>query len=160
MHKQLVVNKVYLGSDHAGFGQKEDLKRFLTEIGCEYVDCGPFNNASVDYPDYARLVCEQVITNPNTYGILFCGSGVGVSVAANKFLGIRAGLVDRKELAHLAVAHDNCNVLCLSARFVSFDDNCSIVQAFLTTPFEQGRHCQRIDKIRELENDQLAKRNQ
>lgn len=151
MNKPLIVNKVFLGSDHAGFGQKEDIKRFLTELGCDFLDCGTFSNDSVDYPDYAKLVCEKVVQNPNTYGILICGSGVGVSVAANKINGIRAGLVDRKELAYLAVAHDNCNVLCLSARFVSLDDNCKIIKSFLTTSFEKGRHCQRIAKIMQLE---------
>lgn len=151
---KLLIKKVILGADHAGYGQKEYLKKFLTEIGCEFDDVGTNNFQPYDYPDVAELVCKKVQQNlVDTYGIIVCGSGVGVCIAANKFNNIRAGLVDRKELAYYAVAHDKSNVLCLSSRFTTFHDNCEIIKTFLSTAFEGGRHVQRVNKINLLEKE-------
>ncbi|WP_391591867.1 Ribose-5-phosphate isomerase B [[Mycoplasma] cavipharyngis] len=151
MKLKLQVKKVYLGADHAGYGQKEDMKRFLAEIDCPFEDLGTNSFQACDYPDIAANVCQKVQNDTQSYGIIICGSGVGVSIAANKFAQIRAALVDRKELAYYAIAHDHANVLCLSSRFSSFDDNREIIKTFLTTEFEGGRHCQRIEKISKLE---------
>ncbi|MDQ0513737.1 ribose 5-phosphate isomerase B [Mycoplasmoides fastidiosum] len=148
---QIKVKKIYLGADHAGFGQKEYMKRFLNEINCSFEDLGTDSFAAYDYPDIAEKVCLKVQNDPDSYGLIICGSGVGVTIAANKFRGIRAALVDRKDLAYYAVAHDKANVLCLSSRFTSFIENTEITQTFLTTEFEAGRHCARIEKIEKLE---------
>lgn len=146
------LKKIYIGSDHAGYGQKENLKSFLNQLDYEVIDFGTHGFASVDYPDFAKLVAQAVQSDPNSYGVLLCGSGVGVCVSANKFKGIRAALVDRVELASYAVTHDNCNVICLSSRFTSFNDNCKILKDFLSATFEAGRHVARINKISELED--------
>lgn len=135
-----------LGSDHAGFALKQRIIQHLDALGQEVHDFGPFAADSVDYPDFAHPVAEAVIQK-DTIGILICGSGNGVCMSANKHAGIRAALCWNVELASLARQHNNANVLCLPARFVDEKTALAMVDAFLATPFEGGRHSNRVQKI-------------
>ncbi|SFA56734.1 ribose 5-phosphate isomerase B [Pedobacter suwonensis] len=137
--------KIAIGADHAGFDYKEILKDFLKDY--EVKDFGPFSADSVDYPDFAHPVASAVEKGEFTYGILLCGSANGVAITANKHQGIRAGLCWENEVASLVRLHNNANVLCIPARFVSVDEAKQITETFLTTPFEGGRHQNRIEKI-------------
>ncbi|AKQ47098.1 ribose 5-phosphate isomerase [Rufibacter radiotolerans] len=139
--------KIALGGDHAGFQYKEILKQELEKKGHELKDFGPFSDASVDYPDFVHPLSTAVENKEYEMGILICGSGNGVAITANKHAGIRAALCWDKELAQLARSHNNANVLCIPARFVTEDVAKDMVDAFLTTPFEGGRHQTRVDKI-------------
>jgi ribose 5-phosphate isomerase B len=139
--------KVVLGGDHAGFDYKKELIDFIKELGIEASDLGPYSCDSVDYPDFAHPVATAVETNEFDFGILICGSGNGVAMAANKHQGIRAALCWQKELAHLSRQHNNANILCLPARFMSLEMAKECVKSFLETPFEGGRHENRVDKI-------------
>ncbi len=139
--------KIAFGGDHAGYQYKELLKKQVEELGHEIKDFGPFSEASVDYPDFVHPLSAAVENQEADLGILICGSGNGVAMAANKHAGIRAALCWNKELAELARTHNNANVLCLPARFVSEDQALIMVLAFLTTSFEGGRHQTRVDKI-------------
>ncbi|QHL88047.1 ribose 5-phosphate isomerase B [Nibribacter ruber] len=139
--------KIALGGDHAGFQYKEMLKAQLEELGHEMKDFGPFSEASVDYPDFVHPLSTAVENQEHDLGILICGSGNGVAMTANKHAGIRAALCWNKELAELAKSHNNANVLCIPARFVSEEVAKDMVTAFLTTPFEGGRHQNRVAKI-------------
>ena len=142
------MNKVLaLGSDHAGFELKEFLKKYLSEKGFEIVDFGTKNIDSIDYPDIAHPVAKAVNDNKFKTGILICGSGNGVNIVANKYPNVRAALCWLGELAELARKHNNANILSLPARFISFEESIKIVDLFLTTNFEGGRHQTRIDKI-------------
>lgn len=136
-----------IGSDHAGFKLKNELLVHLLEKGLELQDFGPDTADSVDYPDYAHKVAESVSTGENNLGILICGSGNGVCITANKHKGIRAALAWEEEIAALARQHNNANVLCVPARFVSKTKAYKIVDAWLDTKFEGGRHQNRISKI-------------
>ncbi|MFC1223905.1 ribose 5-phosphate isomerase B [Pedobacter sp. BG31] len=137
--------KIAIGADHAGFDYKEILKDFLKDY--EVKDFGPFSADSVDYPDFAHPVASAVENGEFTYGILLCGSANGVAITANKHQGIRAGLCWENEVASLVRLHNNANVLCIPARFVSVDEAKQITETFLTTPFEGGRHQNRVEKI-------------
>ena len=142
------MNKVLaLGSDHAGFELKEFLKKYLSEKGFEIIDFGTINNSSVDYPDVAHPVAKAVNDKKIETGILICGSGNGVSIVANKYPNVRAALCWKEELAELARMHNDANILTLPARFISFDEAIKIVDLFLSTAFEGGRHQTRVDKI-------------
>ena len=138
--------KIYIGSDHAGYVIK---KQLLNMYNLE--DCGCFSTNSVDYPDIAKIVCHKIITdienNIDSIGILICGTGIGMSMAANKYDNIRCALVYNTECATLTRKHNNANVLALGARFTNFDTIKSIIDTFLNTPFENGRHLVRINKI-------------
>jgi len=136
-----------IGSDHAGFKLKNELLVHLLEKGLELQDFGPDTADSVDYPDYAHKVAESVSTGENNLGILICGSGNGVCITANKHKGIRAALAWEEEIAALARQHNNANVLCVPARFVSKTKAYKIVDAWLDAKFEGGRHQNRISKI-------------
>ncbi|MBM3920737.1 MAG: ribose 5-phosphate isomerase B [Sphingomonadales bacterium] len=138
-----------IGSDHAGFKLKNELLVYLLEKGLELQDFGPDTADSVDYPDYAHKVAESVSTGENDLGILICGSGNGVCIAANKHKGIRAALAWEEEIASLARQHNNANVLCVPARFVSKAKAFKIVDAWLDATFEGGRHQNRVAKIEE-----------
>ena len=140
--------RIYLGSDHAGFLFKEEIKKVLTKK-YEVIDCGTNGPDSVDYPDFAHAVCSQM--QEGDYGILICFTGIGMSIAANKHHGIRAALVGKTEDAILTREHNDANVLCLSAKNTPLSEAKSIVKAFLSTPFTGGRHQRRVDKIKELE---------
>jgi ribose 5-phosphate isomerase B len=136
-----------IGSDHAGFKLKNELLVYLLEKGLELQDFGPDSADSVDYPDYAHKVAESVSTGENDLGILICGSGNGVCITANKHKGIRAALAWEEEIAALARQHNNANVLCVPARFVSKNKAFKIVDAWLNATFEGGRHQNRVSKI-------------
>ena len=143
--------KVSIASDHAGFDEKQLLVPYLNELGYEVVDRGPESADRVDYPDYAELVARDIESGLAERGILICGTGIGMSLAANKCEGIRAANVTMPEIAALCRQHNDANVICISGRFVSDGDNRAIVKAFLETEFEGGRHEQRVEKIMALE---------
>ena len=145
--------KLYIGSDHAGFALKEYLIKYLLQKGLEVVDCGTHSTDSCDYPDYAKVVCEKCLSD-NTFGILVCYTGIGMSITANKFKGIRASLVGKVEDAILTREHNDANILCLSAKNTSNDEACKIVDAFLNTKFLGERHLRRVNKIKAIENEE------
>lgn len=136
-----------IGADHAGFQLKEQVSQYLRDLGYEIKDFGCFSEESIDYPDYAHPVAELIEANPGMRGILICGSGNGINMTANKHSGIRSALCWKKEIAELARLHNNANVLALPARFISMDEAKEMVEVFLTTEFEGGRHQKRVEKI-------------
>lgn len=136
-----------IGCDHAGFELKEKIKAYLTEKGYEVKDFGTHSDASIDYPDYAHPVAEIVENNPGMLGILLCGSGNGINMTANKHQGIRSALCWLPEIAKLAREHNDANVMALPARFIDEQAAFEMVDLFLSTPFEGGRHQKRVDKI-------------
>lgn len=136
-----------IGADHAGFELKERLKQELQKLGYEPLDLGTHSADSTDYPDYAHPVARQVETGAAKRGILLCGTGLGMAYAANRHHGVRAAVVWTPEVAKLARAHNDSNVLVLPARFVTEADGLEILRAWLTTPFEGGRHERRVHKI-------------
>lgn len=137
--------KIAIGSDHAGFDYKEILKDFLTDYDVK--DFGPNSLDSVDYPDFAHPVASSVENGDFKYGILLCGSANGVAITANKHQYIRAGLCWTNEVASLVRKHNDANVLCIPARFLSEEEAKEITTTFLNTEFEGGRHQNRVDKI-------------
>ena len=139
--------RIAIGGDHAGYDYKEHIVKHLGDHGIEVSDKGPFTADSVDYPDFVHPVCQLVLEQEVEFGILICGSGNGVAITANKYKNIRCGLCWTAELAVLTRGHNNANVLALPARFISLDQAIKIVDAFLSTPFEGGRHQRRVDKI-------------
>lgn len=143
--------RISIGSDHAGFEQKEALANYLVSRGYEVHDFGPFSDDRVDYPDYAQLVCESIQDGEAERGVLVCGTGIGMAISANKMRGIRAANVTSSEFARLAREHNDCNVLAVSGRFVPLEDNEKIVDAFLETDFAGGRHAGRVEKMMALQ---------
>ncbi|TDQ10082.1 ribose 5-phosphate isomerase B [Pedobacter metabolipauper] len=137
--------KIAIGADHAGFDYKEMLKHYLTNY--EVKDFGTYSTASVDYPDFAHPVASAVESKEYTFGILVCGSANGVAITANKHQDIRASICWLNELAALARQHNNANILCIPARFVSVELAQEMAATFLNTPFEGGRHAGRVNKI-------------
>ena len=142
---------VALGADHAGFELKDLLKGLLDDLGVTYEDFGTSGGASVDYPDFARPVADGVSSGRFERGILVCGSGIGMAIAANKVAGVRAAAIGDTESARLAREHNDVNVLALGARLTSESRAREIVKVFLETPFAGGRHAARVEKIRALE---------
>ena len=138
---------IAIGGDHAGFTYKGMLKDLLAELGYEVQDFGPHSDASVDYPDHVHPLAQAVAKKEADFGILICGSGNGVAITANKHRHIRAALCWLPELAKLAREHNNANVLCIPARFVTEEVAREMVRVFLSTDFEGGRHQTRVDKI-------------
>tara|TARA_Y100001935_G_scaffold166438_1_gene137063 strand:+ start:36 stop:455 length:420 start_codon:yes stop_codon:yes gene_type:complete len=134
---------VYIASDHAGYKLKTELIRIFPEIA----DLGTKSDKSVDYPDFAHKLTKEVLKNKRNIGILICGTGVGMSIAANRKKGIRAGLVNNAKIARLIRKHNDANVLVLPGRFININEAKKSVQAFLYTKFESGRHKKRINKI-------------
>lgn len=139
--------KIALGGDHAGFEYKTAIAKYLLEKGFEVKDFGPFSLDSVDYPDFVHPVAHAVEAGEFNFGILICGSANGVAMTANKHAGIRAGIAWEVELARLTRQHNNANVLCLPARFISLDKAKECVDVFIKTDFEGGRHQNRVDRI-------------
>ncbi len=139
--------KVAVGSDHAGYEVKREIAACLTRLGHTIIDCGPFSPESVDYPEYAHKVGKTVMANPGSRGIVICGTGIGVSIAANKIKGIRAALCTTVEHAQLSRQHNDANVLAVGARMTNLNLILKIVEAWLAEKFEGGRHQRRIDKI-------------
>lgn len=149
MEKQ-VFNKelpVVIGSDHAGFEMKELLKAKLTSLNWKVEDKGTYSLDSVDYPDYAHPTAEMVASGNAAFGILVCGSGNGVCMTANKHASIRAALCWNEEIVSLARLHNNANILCLPARFISQKEAEAMMDVFMNTAFEGGRHERRVEKI-------------
>ena len=143
--------KIAIASDHAGFELKEKLKEFLNELGYGYKDFGTFSKESVDYPDYALRVAESVAEKKFERGILVCGTGIGMSMAANKVPGIRAALCYDEKTARLSREHNDANILTLGARLTSEKKAKEIVKVWLKTEFAGGRHSRRLKKIEEIE---------
>ena len=136
------------GSDHAGFAFKEELKTFSKELGHDVFDVGVHTERAVDYPDIAEKLVMKLKEEPNALGCLICGTGIGMSIAANRHPGVRAAVVhENPEAARLARAHNNANILCLGARLITLDHAQKALALFLTTPFEEGRHRVRVDKL-------------
>ena len=140
--------RIAIGGDHAGFEYKKQLVEKLDAEGYVIKDFGPFSEASVDYPDYIHPMASGVQDGAYDYGIAICGSGNGVCMTANKHQGVRAALTWNQELAALARQHNNANVLCIPARFVDYQTAEKMVDTFLSTDFEGGRHERRVDKIK------------
>jgi len=148
--------KIALASDHAGFEEKERLKTVLKDLGIEFEDLGTTSEASVDYPDYARRVGEEVANGRAEQGLLICGSGTGMAIAANKVHGVRAAVAWTEDVARLARQHNDANVLALGARMASPEQLAKIVRAWFEAKFAGGRHEQRVKKIKEIEQAGLA----
>jgi ribose 5-phosphate isomerase B len=143
--------RVLIASDHAGVGLKSEIQKSLPDW--EWEDLGPVDVSRVDYPDYARLLGEKIQSGSAERGILICGSGIGMSIAANKIDGIRAAVVENPVAARLSREHNDANVLCLGSRFIAPEYGAEIVQTWLKTPFSgDARHRQRVEKIGELES--------
>jgi ribose 5-phosphate isomerase B len=138
---------IAIGGDHAGFDYKETLVNFLKEKGLAYKDFGSHSKDSVDYPDFAHPVALAVESGEYAFGILICGSANGVAITANKHQHIRAAICWEEELASLARQHNDANIICIPARFVSVDTAKAMVDKFINTPFEGGRHSNRVNKI-------------
>jgi ribose 5-phosphate isomerase B len=139
--------KIAVGSDHAGYDAKNAVVDWLLAHGYEVIDKGTFSPDSVDYPDFAKAVAQSVAQGEAEQGILLCGSGVGVSIVANKIKGIRAALVFNEEIAHLAREHNNANVMCLPARFLTAEQLERCLMNWFQAQFEGGRHARRVEKI-------------
>lgn len=139
--------KIAIGGDHAGFAYKEKVMQFLQNKGITVQDFGTYSTDSVDYPDFAHPVANAVGSKDFEYGILICGSANGVAMTANKHTEIRAAICWEKDLAVLARQHNNANILCLPARFISEQLALQLVELFIQTPFEGGRHENRVHKI-------------
>ncbi len=148
--------KIALAADHAGFEEKEKVKRTLDELGVEYKDFGTDSCDSVDYPDYARVAAEAVAGGEYAQGLLVCGSGTGMAIAANKVPGIRAAVAWNEDIARLAREHNDANVLSLAARFNTPEEMDKIVRAWFAADFEGGRHARRVDKIAEIEGEEAT----
>jgi len=139
--------KIAIGSDHGGFGLKETVLSVLRDGGHEVIDCGCNSIESVDYPDFAEQVCEQVLSGQAALGILVCGTGIGMSMAANRHRGIRAALCHDEYTARLSREHNDANILCLGDRVLGSGVAKAIVDVWLSTGFEGGRHVRRIGKF-------------
>jgi RpiB/LacA/LacB family sugar-phosphate isomerase len=145
--------KIILGADHAGFDAKERLKAALIEEGYEIRDAGTAGKASCDYPDFAAAVARSVSAGEADRGILVCGTGIGMSIAANKVKGIRAAVCHDRETARMSRAHNDANILCMGARVITVETMLEMIREWLAVRFESGRHARRLDKIRSMEED-------
>lgn len=143
--------RIAIAADHGGFEQKEQLCEWLEGEGHDVDDMGCYGPSSVDYPDYARLVANAVAKGDADAGVLICGTGIGMMIAANKVDGIRAANLTTPEFARLSREHNDANIAALSGRFVDIEDNKKILEEFLGTQFAGGRHARRVDKIMSLE---------
>ena len=146
---------IALGSDHGGFQLKEEIKGHLTAIGMEFRDFGTLDGASCDYPDIAEAVAKAVASGEYDRGLLFCGTGIGISIAANKVKGIRAACCSDCFSAKYTRLHNDANILCLGGRVVGPGLATEMVDLFLETKFEGGRHEGRMDKIRKIEENEM-----
>ena len=141
------MKKIFLSSDHAGYEIKESIKIYLNKKKIEYIDLGPFNDSRVDYPDYAHKVANKVKRNTNYLGILVCGSGMGMNIAANRHKNIRAAQCFNLKSTKLSRLHNDANIITLGSRLLTKKNILNCVGAFLNTKFEGGRHAKRIKKI-------------
>ena len=138
-----MYKKIFIASDHAGY----EMKKVLKEHFSSFIDLGTNSIDSVDYPDFAHKLTNEILKNDESLGILICGTGVGMSIAANRSRGIRAGLVNSLEVARLIRQHNDANVLVIPGRFMEIEEAINCVKVFIETQFESGRHKQRIEKI-------------
>jgi len=145
--------KIVLGSDHGGFQLKEEIKNYLQSKDYKVIDVGTNSEDSVDYPEYAKAAADKVMNGEATKGIVICGTGIGISISANKVKGIRAALCHNVYTAIMARKHNNANILALGGRVLAKEEAYPIVDAWLTTDFEGDRHQRRIDKISAIENN-------
>lgn len=143
--------KIAIGCDHGGITLKDSIVNYLEERGVQIEDFGTFGTESVDYPDYAYKVARSVADGRADKGILMCGTGIGISIAANKVNGIRCALCHNTETARLTALHNDSNILAMGGRVIDSDTAVDIVKTWLDTPFEGGRHINRINKISEIE---------
>lgn len=144
---------ILLGSDHGGFQLKSAVIEFLSKRGVPFEDCGTDNGDSVDYPDFGIKVAQRIAEGDAEKGILLCGTGIGMSIVANKFPGVRAALVTDSFMARMAKEHNNANILVLGGRLLDPHKACEMVAAWLDSTFEGGRHQGRLDKIANLEHE-------
>ncbi len=142
--------KIAIASDHAGFNLKEELKNFISGLGYEIRDYGANNAESSDYPDFGFEVAKVISSKDFKFGILICGTGIGMSIVANKVMGVRAAVCESIESAKYSRLHNDANILCLGARIVTIENAKEITKIFLETEFEGGRHSKRIQKIHQL----------
>ena len=142
-----IQKTLVLASDHAGYDLKENIKTYLESNNFNIKDLGPFNEDSVDYPDYGNMLGNFILENKNSIGIAICGSGIGISIALNRMLGIRAALCSNEEIAKLSRNHNDANVLVLAGRFMNLKKSSSIIDIFLKESFEGGRHERRVNKL-------------
>ena len=145
--------KIAISADHGGFELKDSMVEYIKSLGNEVVDLGTNSADSVDYPDYAKKVCEEIQKGNSDLGILICGTGIGMSLAANKFEGIRAACVSDVYSAKMSRNHNNANVLCIGARVIGDEVAKLIIKTFLENEFEAGRHQRRVDKIMAFEKE-------
>ena len=146
---------VAIGSDHGGYKLKEEIKKYLDEKEIEYEDCGTFSEESVDYPEIAKAVATEIQNKQCDKGILICRSGIGMSIVANKFKGIRCAKCDNEEEAKFSRMHNDSNVLALGADYIETNEAIRVVRMWLATQFEGGRHAERIKIITEIENENM-----
>lgn len=144
------VRYIAIGSDHAGFKEKEYIRKNLSDMGYKVQDFGTFSEESMDYPDAAHPLAKAIESGEYEFGILICGTGNGMAIVANKYQGIRAALCWNESIAVLARQHNNANVLALPARFIDQDTALRLSVSFITTAFEGGRHERRIEKIAKI----------
>jgi ribose 5-phosphate isomerase B len=145
--------KIAIGSDHAGFALKEDVRDLVKEFGHEVIDCGTYNTESVDYPDFGEKVSRMVSGGEVDRGILVCGTGLGMTMVANKFSNVRAALCNDLFCARMSRLHNDANVLVLGGRIIGKDLAAEIVRTWLSTAFEGDRHMRRLHKIKKIEED-------
>ena len=143
--------RIALGADHAGYHIKETIRKFLETAGYPVDDLGTWSEESVDYPDFGKAVADRVAAHQDLYGIAVCGTGMGMSIAANKVPGIRAAVAHNVDTARLAREHNDANVLAMGGRVVNGTEAIEMVQAFLNTTFAGGRHARRVEKITQIE---------
>ena len=142
-----LFKKISLSSDHAGFNLKEKIRKYLLKKKIKVLDLGQTNNNSVDYPDYAKKVARNVLSKKSNVGILVCGSGTGMAISANKFKKIRAAVCYNIASTRLSRMHNNANILALGSRLTNKQNAIKLVNVFLSTKFEGGRHLRRVNKI-------------
>lgn len=142
-----MLNKIFIASDHGGFFLKEQVFKYLQDISLNVFDLGTNDSSSVDYPDFSKLLVEKLKNDKNNLGILLCGTGIGMSIAANRHYHIRAALCTDEEMAMLSRKHNNANVLVIGGRTTSLNSAKKIIDSFLQTKFEKGRHVKRLKKI-------------
>ena len=142
-----IQKTLVLASDHAGYDLKNNIKTYLESNNFYIKDLGPFSEDSVDYPDYGNMLGKFILENKNSIGIAICGSGIGISIALNRMLGIRAALCSNEEIAKLSRNHNDANVLVLAGRFMNLKKSSSIIDTFLKESFEGGRHERRVNKL-------------
>ena len=143
--------KFYIATDHAGYAYKDQIKSYIEKLGHEIIDLGPENDERVDYPDYAEKCALTVRDDRGSFGILICGTGIGISIAANKVEGIRAALCHDAYTAAMSRAHNDAQILCFGQRVVGMGVVENMIDAFIATPFEGGRHKHRVEKINRLD---------